>query len=128
MADALIKVFHFFLVQEGSPQKWIYHFNIQLKCTSYSTWICRKKTGQPQNVPRNIWCLIDHQVTPPLSPHGHELRALQQLWEQKEVDSQCFFYLGADLIFWCFCFFLSQVVFFFLFLSVKDLIFWCFSG
>eukprot|EP00434_Breviolum_minutum_P033256 symbB.v1.2.029427.t2/scaffold3153.1/size62324/6 len=25
------------------------------------------------------------KVTPPLSPHGHELRALQQLWEQKEV-------------------------------------------
>lgn len=69
--------------------------------TNYSTWICSKTVQptkcaeKPFGTPKTMhdstifWCLIDSQVTPPLSPHGHELRALQQLWEQKEVLENC---------------------------------------
>ena len=69
--------------------------------TNYSTWICSKTVQptkcaeKPFGTPKTMhdstifWCLIDGQVTPPLSPHGHELRALQQLWEQKEVLENC---------------------------------------
>lgn len=104
--DTLVKVFHFFLEPRGYPQKWIYHFNIQLKCTSShlnqlfnvdlqqngpTHRMCRETIWDPKTMHDStiFWCLIDGQVTPPLSPHGHELRALQQLWEQKEVLENC---------------------------------------
>ena len=80
--------------------------------TNYSTWICSKTVQptecaeKPFGTPKTMhdstifWCLIDGQVTPPLSPHGHEMRALQQLWEQKEVLS--LWCICKDIIFWCF--------------------------
>ena len=116
--DTLVKVFHFFLEPRGYPKKWIYHFNIQLKCTSShlnqlfnvdlqqngpTHKMCRETIWDPKNDARlNDFLVLDRWP-------GHSTIVASWSWVAcvatvvgAERGAWKLWCICIDIIFWCF--------------------------